>query len=125
MTSLTKLELNEKCGPSYLCKEEDKISCSSDFVQDALQAMGFSGEQSSEGVGLQGNTLHFLGAERPLGDHSLGLTLQSDYRLIDSVYSRTAGSIHYCQALLYRNTIHTIIIFSQNLHPVTFNYLQF
>lgn len=93
-------------------------------MQDALQALGFSGEQGSERVRLQGNALHFLGAERPLGNHCLGLTLQSDYRLIDSVDSGAAGSIHYCQALLYIDTTHTIIIYRQNV-PVTFNYLEF
>lgn len=100
----TKICSDSVRAPSYLCKEEDKISSSSDLVQDTLQALGFSGEQSFEGVHLQGHTLHLLGAERPLGNHCLGLTLQSDYRFIDSVNSGTAGSIHYGQALLYRNT---------------------
>lgn len=100
----TKISSDSVRGPPYLRKEEDKISCSSDLVQDALEALGFSGEQSFEGVHLQGHTLHLLGAERTLGNHRLGLTLQSDYRLIDSINSGTAGSIHYGQALLYRNT---------------------
>lgn len=29
-------------APSYLCEKEDKISCSSNLVQDALQALGFN-----------------------------------------------------------------------------------
>lgn len=65
-------------------------------MQDALQATCFSGKKRSEEAGLKGNTVHFLGAEGPLGDHRLGLTLDSDYRLIDGVDSRTAGSIYYC-----------------------------
>lgn len=102
-------------GPSYLRKEEDKISCSSNLVQNALQALRFSGEQSPERVGLQGNTLHLLGAEWPLGHHSLGLTLQSDYGLVDGVDPGAAGSVHYSQALLCRNTRHAFITAGKTL----------
>lgn len=96
------VELREQHGSSYLCKEEDKVSCSSDLVQDTLQALGFSGEQTPERVGLQGHTLYLLGAKRTLGDHRLGLALQSDHRLIDGVDSGTARGIHHRQTFLYR-----------------------
>lgn len=109
-------------GSSYLCKEEDKISCSSNLVQNALQALRFGGEQSPERVGLQGNTLHILGAEWPLGHHSLGLTLQSDYRLVDGVDPGAAGSVHYSQALLCRNTRHAFITAGKT--PLTFYNLK-
>lgn len=92
----------------YLCKEEDKIPSSSNLVKNTLQPLCFSGEQSLKSAGLQGNTLYVFGAEGPLGNHGLGLTFQSDYRLIDSVDSRTAGGIHYCQTLLCRNTKQTM-----------------
>lgn len=82
--------------------------------------MGFRGDQSSETVWLQGNTLHFLGAEWPLGDHGLGLTLQSDDGLIDGVESGAAGSIHYSQALLqeHRDTFISLL-------PAPFYFLRF
>ncbi len=126
MTPLTQLERHFKYRSSYLCEEEDEIPCSSDLVQDALQALGFHGEQSSESIRLQGNTLHFLGAERPLGNHCFCLTLQSDYRLINSVNSGTAGSINYGQALLWRKTNRTICHFqAKPFIRKPFNYLQF
>lgn len=111
----------QKKGASNLCKEEDKISCSSNLVQNALQALGFSGEQSPERVGLQGNTLHLLGAEWPLGHHSLGLTLQSDYRLVDGVDPGAAGSVHYSQALLCRNTRHAFITAGKTFYKLKCN----
>lgn len=78
-------------------------------MQDALQALRFGGQQTSEADGLQGDALHVLGAERPLGDHGLGLTLQSDHGLVDGVDPGAAGSINYSQALLRRNTSKTYV----------------
>lgn len=90
-------------------------------MQNALQAFRFSGEKSPERVGLQGNTLHLLGAEWPLGHHSLGLTLQSDYGLVDGVDPGAAGSIHYSQALLCRYTRHAFITADKTFYKLKCN----
>lgn len=104
---------------AYLCKKEDKISSSSNLVQNTLQALGFSGKQGPKSAGLQGNTVYLFGAEGPLGYYSLGLTFQSDYRLVDSVDCGTARGIHNCQTLLCKNTTQTIIFGAKSLN-VTF-----
>lgn len=88
---------------TYPGKEENKRPHSSDLVQDTLQALCFRGQQSPQSAGLQGEALYLFGAEWPLGNHSLGLALQSDYGLIDRVSSGIAGGENNCQALLQRN----------------------
>lgn len=84
----------------YLCKQKHKIPCSSNPVQDALQALGFSGQQSFQCIWFQRNTLHFFGAKWTLGNDRLRLTFQSDNRLIDDVDPGASWGINNSQTLL-------------------------
>ena len=91
----------------YLCEEEDEGGRAPDLVQDVLQALGLDGQQGPQRGGLQRGALHLLGAEGPLGDHRLGLSLQPDHRLVDGVQPGTAGGVDHRQALLYKTHTHT------------------
>lgn len=64
-------------------------------MQNALEALGFHRNQTSENTGLQGDALHLFGAEGPLSDDRFGLTFQPDDGLIDGIEPGTARGVHH------------------------------